>query len=770
MAEQDSAETDSVADPDGPEPGSPVAAPAVEPESQDSDDVRTRHEGQDRPQATPKTGADDAKRPARDESVEAPAAHAASKSPAPGTRGVIRPTETVEPQDSAEPIAQMTEYKVGNNHGAAAQGPNSIALQVTIQHPDGKTTEITAYNLTDRELKTTALRYAELYEQFRRATDLLRDERIVILRGPGGTGRRTTGEVLLAKLRDGGSVSNVTRFVVPAGVTMHQLVRQRSLFPANGGVVIEFEEAGRLTDRLLDALRDFAREVKGHIVVVGSSVSSGLIGRDHVVMHEMAQPIAIFERQLHGRLGSGHPAAGDLALDSAVIAYVERCGSPGEIATFASMLARGVTDGRTIEDLMATLRTPWREVAKGAFQALDRTEATTPEVAAADRHRRAFRITYALLDGLPVSTVCEVADWLLRDIQAIEAPDAPAGRPMFEDGVEDLLIKDMVPSNWTGPSNREEMPRRAHLRDTALTEAILDVVWNDYDLTRGVLLSWLDETLLRSSDAIGLRAAIAAGIFARYDFDLVMRELIAPWAMDLNGRRRQAAARALAYAAADERFAGRIRQRLNGWVGSRDSELRDTAARTYAAGLAYAAPEAAMKNLRRAATDPKQLQYRRLGSAITAAYHPGDAGKIIEELASWLNDANSVVQVQGLWGFLHLVRLLAPEPNDRWPLLLIDFKDDPLQRPRIVWLWQVALAEVTTSKTAWDLLSQWLDLANDNVGDVGIELEPLTLEILRGLSARSAHARRVLWHLKTWSRQKPDNQLIKRLRKQLEGR
>ncbi|MEV4385876.1 hypothetical protein AB0J68_09110 [Micromonospora sp. NPDC049580] len=616
---------------------------------------------------------------------------------------------------------------------------------------------LTRYELTSIDLEQQRRRYVK-GDTFAAVLSTLRTEGLVIVLGPDGSGRRAAGHALLDRLRTEGRIGRVGGLVMPDGVVAGDVLSQSELFfPAGWGLVLELRDGADLADEsTVEAYRTaVGHGARGYVVLLGPPAAEAETSR-YAVRHDWPDPAAVLERYLETEQPASSPAPVTVLADESVTEYIANSRRPGQVVKLARALVEGLRQEKTPAAVVASLEPDWRTVARRAFEDALRTSSVSDPFGGP--RRQALRTAYAIFDGIELVDVLSAAEQLLGMLRLIEAPDSTPARPVFDDGLDKLLYTDMLGDLGTG---KEQSPRRAQLRNTALSDAFLDVAWNDYDTTREVLLYWLDRVVTSGRPAMRLRAAQAAGKLAVYDFEKIMADLIRPWALDINGMRRQAAAWALEQVGRNERFVIRVRRKISDWVRSTDPELHDTAAKVYGTELGRTIPGVALHDLRVIATDPRQRPYRSVSRAVASIYLAGSADVVYDHVDAWLADAASEVNVHATWTVLFLARQLGRD-RPEWPQLLVDAVLVPERLPVLVRMWTAALADPATAYTAWDLLRQWLELPY-RPGGPHEDLSRALSDLVREALADPRLRKRGLWHLRLWQGRRPGDLLLKEI-------
>lgn len=128
--------------------------------------------------------------------------------------------------------------------------------------------------------------------------------------------------------------------------------------------------------------------------------------------------------------------------------------------------------------------------------------------------------------------------------------------------------------------------------------AVVDALWQEYDVLLQATIKWLGAAGHDPDPQVRVRAAVATGFFATYDFTLVRERLLEPWARGPSESAR-AAADALGQSAQYDATAPLVLSLLNRWISEElsDYDLWWTAAVTYGGDLGLTYPSIAMDQL-----------------------------------------------------------------------------------------------------------------------------------------------------------------------------
>ena len=405
-------------------------------------------------------------------------------------------------------------------------------------------------------------RYDEAY-------DRLRAQRVLVLRGQRGTGRRTAGVRLLRQVVGDGRVIALdpgTDLAEPAEL-------DGQLEPGCGHLLADPVTSGESPLRAvrLHALRERLAGSGGFLVITADP-ETVLEGVDPA-RWEAPEADRIIRAHLRVLLGEDAGGTGeDLLHRPETKAFLGRCPTPAEAAGFARLLAehaRGRVAAGELEEY-------------GRAAAEQRVDAWFADPGLKLREK-AFLISLAVFDAAPYPLVAEFADLLFRELRRLETPGRDVALPVFATPLEARLrTARAVEYDGALETPWGTLPQRlVAFRDSGLWEVLLGRVWMTHPTVREPALAWLARLGTDPRAMVRIRAAVCAGTLACHDFAFAADRLIAPWAASPRPRERQLAAWALAAA----HQAGRetpVRRLLRSWSRGGDEGRRWTAVRAYA--------------------------------------------------------------------------------------------------------------------------------------------------------------------------------------------
>ncbi|RKT54258.1 hypothetical protein [Saccharothrix australiensis] len=592
------------------------------------------------------------------------------------------------------------------------------------------------------------------------ASGLKADHVVGIFDAPG-QGRRTTAVNLLAERVDPDRV----RLLVPGeGIQPADLCDERAeLFESGRGYLLDL--TGWPVDPLVvDALVELLAKLQAYLVVLGDRGHAAHHQGPNVFRHPPPNPLDVLHTRL-GVLAERHVAecVGGCTPDR-VFAYLERCladadlarelefrASPRVVVQFAQTVVHGACGNREPAELTAKLPDRLRQAAVEAL----REPGAAPDEPHRAPLRQAVLAGYAVFHGRPLAEAFEASTLLCHEILPRFETRAPGlDRAVFDSNLSELISHIIVQD---GPDGSEG-PKLAEFVAPSFSRIVLDVVWHDFVSTRAPVVAWLDVLAGHDREPMRVRAAQAAGLLARYDFDEIHRRLLRHWARG-NARYRDSTALALEMTASSERLFGRVCDLIRSWAEeSADSRLQDCAARAYGTVIGARLPSDALRALRRLAAKPDLARSAAISVALARLFAASAHEQVLDALGDWRAARDRTVRLHAVRAMLILTRAyLGSDEQQALPALVAARED---WQDTLVELWRVALIGRETAGRAWQALHRWLLDAEDGG----------RRDLVESLAARvfaPPVAVRAAFHLDLWSARDRRSALLARLRAQI---
>ncbi|GGK79790.1 hypothetical protein Sme01_46050 [Sphaerisporangium melleum] len=493
------------------------------------------------------------------------------------------------------------------------------------------------------------------------------------------------------------------------------------------------------------------RTLKSILIIVTANEpgGSGSMKDDWVVAHRPPTPKAVFGRHLAAGLRP-HRAREILSLP-AVEREVLRCVSPRQAAALAAQVLTAVRNDVPDDELVSLL------------DPTEHLRQADAELNGGDLWRKSFLICATVLHRQPAGTVAREA----ARFAALHVTDAGDG--------------DLRQSEWfTGPmstwsrcvefaddTSGNGAGRSVRLTHESLETRILEMVWQDHLGERDTLMRWLGELGHHPRAPVRVKAAHAAAKLACYDFDVIIRELIQPWAADGGYRPRQTAAWALEWLG-ESGVAKRTRGLVGRWAREGRVQTRATAIAAYGTLLGAQDPDEALRAMREVAggrsrrgdgrRDPAIDRAERelsgiVQQALLNVFRDGDEEKTVQELAEWTRLPHRRWRQAAARCLLRLASYRGRDSG--WPRLAELAADQPRVRHDLTRLWCNALSPDQSNEKAWDALRQWLLLAGSGKAAaqptvIAPGLDVVVKTLLAGIAADPAIRRSLDFHLRLW--------------------
>lgn len=625
--------------------------------------------------------------------------------------------------------------------------------------------------------KNVAVRRINTYvhsSSHRLVVRLLSEEWVAFLCGPRQGGLPTTAYAVLAELC---GVENIREIDLARGVKLAQATADDVLLPGCGHV-LEVGPDTVVTRVGLGQLAETARERRAYVVVIGPPVSKiDAFLEPYVLWHTNPPGHDVLSNTLFDLLAHDDICVGDctqcdhtcrhryvttMLSDPEIAQYLAETPPPAEVVDLAHRLLETHREGLRPAEALGRLYGRIRDLAVDLI-APKKKEGERRSEARSRRllHESAFRIAYSLFNGYQLSMVFDVARPLFDALSLAGAPHrTPLTGVVLDGNVGALLGEGMTRGNAEQPGSLvANLDRRAELVEPRLGQAMLDVLWNDFDQTRAPMIEWVLFLGQHLAEEARRRAATAAVHFARYDLLEVYRQIIRRWALSTTTRTRWTAAYAMDLLAEFEPV--RVRGQISDWTKSPNLFMNDAAARAYAIASWDIPAESAIADLRRLADrNGHTVSFAVPLAMARIAEQAKDSGAVLETLVDWSSQERRCVEVQAARTALLLTRL-ADDVRPTLPSLLCQAHADPVIRERLVTLWRHALSNPLVARQAWPAARSWLSAVRSD--DV---LRPWTVEFFGEVLEVQPLRLRTLFYLGQW-KGNDDDDVLAELRRRL---
>jgi hypothetical protein len=607
-------------------------------------------------------------------------------------------------------------------HGPVAMGDSGIAIGTAYFSALERQRVPRKGPLSHKWLDERRARFVETVA-YHNLVEHLTQCRVLVLQGPDGSGRTTTA--LLALDRVISSVGQVTHGLhQESNVEMldsePDAITEGDLQEGHGYLLdrsnTNFE--GQLNLAFLGQLKKLANDCNAFLVLIVNDrmpLDQDNLG-EYLVLQDRPDPTEVLKAHLRCLKGGADVPWTD-ELHDEVNRELKAAPAPGRVVELAQYLADAASRELSGDDILAGFgkRLMDRARAKLArpFGDDDKQE---PRSRTEVLCRRAQLIACSVLDGMPLVTVMDaaisLANWLYR-AQIGQTDGRSLPRPVFSGTVDGLLesaeaidhLEDETP-------NSEAVTRKIRMRP-GLSARVFEIAWRDYDSVHKPLLDWLQELALHQDYALRVRAAIAVGKLASYDFDYIFDNVIDQWAgCSECAIHRWAAAWALEMAAYDSSLEARVRDQVGGWCRKSSHERQRTALLAFTTTIGVRHVEDTAEGLRLLATHADHAHDYALALAVREIFLAGSHEIAREMLDAWADrDKNShepPLAVQAARSLLALSEGTNEPSGDTAPDLMFLFADDAKWRDTATKVWRLALKEPATSEAGWNVLRLWL--------------------------------------------------------------
>lgn len=577
-------------------------------------------------------------------------------------------------------------------------------------------------------------------DSYAAAERVLRASRIVIIRGAGGTGKRTSALRLLAELAD----DDVHELGVSVVLGSPRDVELRE----GAGYLAEGEAGSVFAYHRMAAWAASLSELNAYLIItVPSSASVGTNVADYFLIEHIPPDRRAVARS---HLGAGlmHTDERDRLLERADVQRHLACVvSPGSAAALASTLA--FVRGEDIEQDLATFAHVLHRNQARRMLGTERPAAQRDRVDLL--YRRAGIIAIGVFAELPYTEAMAAAETLAKAFITLEFPLLSGhGRELFIRWPDILVSEPGISIEETELPIRWGTTAVRHVRfvDPHLHGAVLEEIWEHYDPVRSPLLDWLADLALRAPDeAVRVRAAQVIGRYAIRDFGHVCHRQIAEWASSVNERHREAAATALEAAAAG-RYED-VLDLINHWCDGGNQHRQRTAIIALGTRIGDQDPRQTLNQLRRLTQRGSGNSGRSVAEAVRRSLIDLMSGPhlqhVVDALAQWVGDDKDA-------RLSSLARRCVPtlahvSDNDQHPAFLTALATTPSLRTAAVLLFTKALSDSETKHETWDALERLAVEAAQEPGQINV-----LGDLLHGLSLQSPiGSGQIIFYLRLWA-------------------
>jgi hypothetical protein len=559
-------------------------------------------------------------------------------------------------------------------------------------------------------------RPADYPDLLRQVTDL----RVLALHGHRGTGRKSTALYLLAEAAGG----NVMR--LDPAASWENLADLD--FAPDTGYLFEPRALDLEPDALLmhfDRLSGRLSQVGAYAVVVieGTGTSEPLVrsrygragtapaAKDVVAAHLGDSFAAESEEALEAirALSTGPDIVKAVGLEELL---------PAEAALLADLVAAEHRGEHDREAVLAVCRTIVPRQVHSWFADLHRYGAQSDSGPLA---QAALSLAVAVYNGASYDLTAEAAEQLLWELAVTADPETTPGRAIAgQDPRTRLRAVRARLGEGTEQVGRASVPvRTAGFESDRLAGAVLGHAWERHHNLRGPLVRWLQSLGENRRTVAWMRAALALGVLATFDFPHVFNEAILPAAGSGRVRGQLFAATALDLAARDETVRPAIRSLVRDWRRAGPASLLITAAFVHGYGRAAGSVAESVRELRGIgiAEDGKYAAYA--SQNLVQLLGGAEPGTVLDRILAWIGEDNRDAADLGLLAVLRMCATRVGDvwdpdadaglaPFESWPLPLGLVTVRPELRDAVADALWVALRTGRTGATALIALSGWL--------------------------------------------------------------
>ena len=550
-----------------------------------------------------------------------------------------------------------------------------------------------------------------------RAWTILRDRRVVILRGEPGVGKATAAIHLLTRC----AVKEI-RLVDPGAAAQQllstELVKDRG-YLLDG---LSAEMARGLTAIVIGRLQGRLAAAAAYLVLTVDTQVPLRLGEpaDLLVTCDAVEDLArLVDRHIDWYLRDRDPATirrrrpGDIA---GVNTLLQSRPPAAELDRLGMLLARAACGDITEQDVV-------QRFAANAMTGVHDWFAEGHDLAEC-----ALLIAVAALGGASCDDVTEAAGHLERQLVALDRPqhsggevDAVAGSSSPSRTRRSLRLAvvhgHLVPGEEMTPFGPTAV-QTLRFENPAWHSAVLEHVWGVQATVRASLLEWLRDRCRSERPAIRVMAAFAVGELCTHEFTELWSRIVAEWAGSPDERLRTAAALASSVPACSDTLAPKVLRALLQWSADAGSwRRRWTAAAAFGSywiGLRY--PDVALRGLELVAwsEDMRLLPVLTASAAGLFALGPDHQVRVLRALDAWCHrgDRPAAVRRSALFAFIKIAVDVdggeTAQRGIRWPALLALMDAERDGAREALALWTRSLDDRGTRELAEGALRFWI--------------------------------------------------------------
>lgn len=545
--------------------------------------------------------------------------------------------------------------------------------------------------------------------------DMFRRHRVVLLQGRPGSGRMTTGKLALLHA----DPEEYNRVLV-TGDRRDQTVRVARLLILDEPLELRREDLDGGVGYVLDATDEVPRRRAANVIAHLEDIAADcrivvLVGNDcrldgRTVDQVMPDPEKVFVNHLEYMLGSvmrdpsiwvdkirGAPELNDALREL----------TPQMAFTTAWEVNRAYQDhgpGEDIEVYLAGL---------DALLLADVREMLRDDGPETLR-KRCFVIAAAVLNTLSAVTVSRATLDLVALVEGRGQDDAAATTPSWEQ-LTDWLAHARATAP---PAAARGEGRFVRLNRSAQAHATLEVVWEEHPTVREVLSTWLERLSEHPDQAVRIKAAHAVGTLATFDFGVIEREFLRPWAKSRRVSHHQLASWVLEAAVTYDGITDRVRKLLRRWAkGTRTQQSVAASAYGSAIGTLWLEDTLNAFEAISKVVGPRRLQDA-VARSLADLFGDDREMRILETLHQWSADPYPSQRRTAALTFNRLTTRLESEQG-RTGMADLLRHTDPRLLEFMTGLWWNALSagmmptlrrslRRADDNAAWEILADWL--------------------------------------------------------------